>query len=79
MAPWQLVHEKLSKLDALRSDPAGTVIAKDLMVMLQQLQQLVGERAELLLDREPESFYLILALVDRYIPLMDSFARLHEE
>lgn len=78
-APWQPLREKLNKLDALRSDPAGTVIAKDLMLLLQQLQQLVGERTGLLLDREPESFYLILALVDRYIPLMDNFARLHEE
>ncbi len=76
---WQTLRQSLNSLDALRNDAAGTAPTKDLVSLLQQLQQMVGERTWLLLDKEPESFYLTMVLLDRYIPVMDSFARLHED
>lgn len=75
---WQTLKPSLNSLDALRSNAAGTAPGMDLPGLLQQFQQMVGERTGLLLDKEADSFYLIMALVDHYLPLMDSFARLHE-
>lgn len=43
---------------------------------LRQLQLRVGESSTLLLDPEAESFYLMLVLVDRYIPLLESVSQL---
>lgn len=76
---WQGVRQKLGSLDALRQGDPGVLVAKDLVVALQQLQLRAGESTALLLDKEASSFYLMMALVDRYIPLTDSFARMHEE
>lgn len=46
---------------------------------LRQLQLRIGEASTLLLDPDAESFYLMLVLVDRYIPLLESMAQLREE
>lgn len=43
---------------------------------LRHLQLMVGEGSQLLLDPQSESFYLVLVLVDRYIPLMEHVAQL---
>lgn len=43
---------------------------------LRQIQLRVGETSTLLLDPEAESFYLMLVLVDRYIPLLESVSQL---
>jgi methyl-accepting chemotaxis protein len=43
---------------------------------LRQLLLLVGETSTLLLDPEPDTFFLMLAVVDRYLPLMETVAQL---
>jgi methyl-accepting chemotaxis protein len=46
------------------------------VLALRQLLLTVGDSTSLLLDPERETFYLTLALVDRYVPLMESVALL---
>ncbi|TAK94649.1 MAG: methyl-accepting chemotaxis protein [Aquabacterium sp.] len=46
------------------------------MADLRQLQLRVGESSTLLLDPETDSFYLMLVLVDRYIPMLESFSQI---
>jgi methyl-accepting chemotaxis protein len=43
---------------------------------LRQLQWLLGESSSLLLDPEPQPFYLTLATVDRYLPLLEALSTL---
>lgn len=76
---WQGLRDRLTGLSALRSGDPAVVVPKDLVGALQKLQLRVGESAGLLLDKDAASFYLSMVLVDRYIPLMESFTRLHEE
>lgn len=49
------------------------------MADLRQLQLRVGESSTLLLDPEAESFYLMLVLVDRYIPMLDTFSQMRAQ
>jgi methyl-accepting chemotaxis protein len=43
---------------------------------LRQLLFMVGETSTLLLDPEPDAFYLMLAVVDRYLPLLETVAQM---
>lgn len=43
---------------------------------LRQLQLRIGESSTLLLDPETESFYLMLVLVDRYMPMLETFSQM---
>lgn len=75
---WQSLRPSLTVLDGSRQDEVGKPIPKDLLMALHLLQLRVIETTGLWLDSEPSTFFLTVALADRYLPLMDSFTRLHE-
>ncbi|HEX5354666.1 MAG TPA: methyl-accepting chemotaxis protein [Aquabacterium sp.] len=84
---WQDLRKNLvtflSKRDA-QAAPAGGVLSHQavfdeqarLMSGLRQLQLRIGESSTLLLDPEADSFYLMLVLVDRYIPMLETFSQM---
>lgn len=75
---WTSLRPRLKVLDGAPQDGAGNRIPKDLVMALHLLQLRVIETTGLWLDSEPSTFFLTVALADRYLPLMDSFTRLHE-
>jgi methyl-accepting chemotaxis protein len=46
------------------------------VMAMRQLLLIVGETSTLLLDPEPDTFFLMQALVDRYVPMMETVAQL---
>lgn len=85
--PWGDIKQTLTGLlgqsEALAASPSSTTALQAATVThtrqieaLRHLQLMVGEWSQLLLDPQGESFYLVLVLVDRYIPLMEHVAQL---
>ncbi|MDO9236874.1 MAG: methyl-accepting chemotaxis protein [Aquabacterium sp.] len=76
---WQGVKSGLLSL-MVGMPQAGDVALFDAhTVQVQSLRQFmlwVGDTSTLLLDPDPESFYLMLLLVDRHLPLLDTVGQL---
>lgn len=46
------------------------------IMAMRRLLLMVGESSNLLLDTEPETFFLMLVLVDRYVPLLETVGKI---
>ena len=69
VAPPSDVAQRLRKL-------AGFELHTQQIMALRRLLLMVGESSTLLLDPEPETFFLMLVLVDRYVPLLETVGQI---
>ena len=87
---WQGIQQNLMALMDARSKPVDALGKKQqservFAAHTQQVQSLrhllliVGEESYLLMDPQPATYFLIVALVDRYIPLMETVSQMHGE
>lgn len=87
---WQGIQQNLMALMDARSKPVDALGKKQqaervFAAHTQQVQSLrhllliAGEESYLLMDPQPATYFLIVALVDRYIPLMETVSQMHGE
>jgi methyl-accepting chemotaxis protein len=77
---WRKVQPRLEALATAREGShASEALHDEVMRGLGRLQLRIGEQSMLLLDPEVNSFYLMVVLVDRYVPLFDTLHKMRVE